>query len=130
MIKKKPYCYIAGPMRGRKNFNFDEFDAAKEEVRKLGYIPVSPPDLDRAHEGWGKYPPKGFRPRQRMAFTCIRRDFLAILEMRPSQGDAMYMLRGWDELREDGTPSLARAERQLALCLRMKIIYQEGAAAE
>lgn len=126
---RKPHCYIAGPMRGYKHYNFDAFDAAKEEVRKLGYIPLSPPDLDRAHEGWGKYPPKNFIARPRMTFQCIRRDIIAILEMVPSRGDAIYMMKGWDIYR-DGIPSLARAEKQLCECLKLKVLYQKGAATE
>ena len=44
MAKK---VYIAGPMRGRKLFNFPAFDAAKKEIGDMGCIALSPADLDR-----------------------------------------------------------------------------------
>jgi len=40
--------YIAGPMRGYKYYNFPAFDAAAERLRRLGFEPVSPADMDRA----------------------------------------------------------------------------------
>lgn len=40
--------YIAGPMRGYKYYNFPAFDAAAERLRRLGFDPVSPADMDRA----------------------------------------------------------------------------------
>ncbi len=40
--------YIAGPMRGHKYYNFPAFDAAAERLRRLGFEPVSPADMDRA----------------------------------------------------------------------------------
>jgi hypothetical protein len=39
--------YIAGPMRGYKHYNFPAFDAAAERLRRLGFEPVSPADMDR-----------------------------------------------------------------------------------
>ncbi len=40
--------YIAGPMRGYKYYNFPAFDAAAERLRRLGFEPVNPADMDRA----------------------------------------------------------------------------------
>lgn len=127
--KQKPKCYISGPMRNHEDFkykhlNFDAFDTAKEEVRRMGYIPISPADLDRVHEGWGKYPPVGYKSRPRAVFECLRRDVLAILELVPSRGDAMYLMRGWENSRG------VRPEYALAICLSLKIMYQEGAKEE
>ena len=39
--------YIAGPMRGIKDFNFPAFDAARDLAKSLGYDPISPADIDR-----------------------------------------------------------------------------------
>lgn len=40
--------YIAGPMTGIDNYNFPAFDAARDQLKSLGYEPVSPADIDRA----------------------------------------------------------------------------------
>ena len=40
-------CYIAGPMRNIKLFNFPAFDVAADMLRRDGYEPVSPADIDR-----------------------------------------------------------------------------------
>ncbi|MHB1850453.1 MAG: DUF4406 domain-containing protein, partial [Acidimicrobiales bacterium] len=40
--------YIAGPMRGVKDWNFPAFDAARDLLVAAGWEVVSPADLDRA----------------------------------------------------------------------------------
>ena len=39
--------YLAGRMRGVQFYNFPAFDRARDELRALGYDPVSPADMDR-----------------------------------------------------------------------------------
>jgi hypothetical protein len=46
MAKK---VYIAGPMRGRKLYNFPEFDRVGGILKSRGYEVFSPADLDRQH---------------------------------------------------------------------------------
>ena len=41
--------YIAGPMTGIDKYNFPAFDAAAQDLRDMGFHPVSPADIDRAH---------------------------------------------------------------------------------
>jgi Domain of unknown function (DUF4406) len=43
--------YIAGPMRGIKDFNFPAFDAAAAELRALGHEVFNPTERDRAVHG-------------------------------------------------------------------------------
>lgn len=44
----QPYCYISGPMRGKPDFNYPAFDAARNDMLALGYNVISPADIDRA----------------------------------------------------------------------------------
>lgn len=48
MARKKIKVYIAGPMTGYNNFNFDAFNEAAEELRSLGYLVVNPTE---SHDG-------------------------------------------------------------------------------
>jgi nucleoside 2-deoxyribosyltransferase len=111
----KPKVYIAGPMRGYKNFNFDAFDAARAEVSALGYHPISPADMDRLYEGWGKYPPADFVPTKEDRIRFMRRDLAAIEE-----SDAIYLLEGF----EDSTGALD--EMTHADFIGLELIYQEN----
>lgn len=78
-------AYLAGPMRGFHKFNFPAFDAAAEEIRKLGWEVISPADIDREN---------GFDPEddeEPDLLPIIKRDVKAILEC-----DAIIMLPGWE----------------------------------
>lgn len=39
--------YVIGPMPSVPYFNFPAFDKAAAELRKRGYLPLSPADIDR-----------------------------------------------------------------------------------
>ena len=43
--------YLAGPMRGIKDFNFPAFDVAAAKLRAAGYEVFSPADHDRSVHG-------------------------------------------------------------------------------
>ena len=82
--------YIAGPMRGKKNFGFDRFDLFRDILAHLGHEVVSPADLDREEEDWGKYPPDDF-----VATPALRRKFmLRDLKAIADGCDALFMLDG------------------------------------
>lgn len=88
--------YIAGPMTGYDSYNFPAFDAARDQVRALGHIPVSPADLDRAI-GFDPADPRAVRDiRIDKDFTrsAIIRDVNAILDC-----DALVVLPGWEKSR-------------------------------
>src|SRR5437870_2742316 len=78
--------YIAGPMRGRPDWNFAAFDAAAERWRAAGYQPFSPAAVDRAL-GYSEVhgcPPEQLRHVIQMDLACV----LA--------ADAVALLPGWE----------------------------------
>ena len=104
--------YIAGPMRGYENFNFDKFDETAEFLKELGHIPISPAEMDRFYEGWGKYPPEDFVATKEDEKRYITRDLEAILTCH-----GIYLLPGW-ELSKG-----ASLEHALAVFLDLNIYY-------
>lgn len=100
--------YIAGPMRGKPRFNFDEFDAAAKLLKGAGHEPVNPADLDRAC---------GFDPdRDAHLVTrgfiqdCMRRDLHALTEC-----DAIMVLPGWDQ--SVGAKLEVATARSMGMCV-------------
>ena len=88
----KKVVYLAGPMRGYKDYNFPAFDRAERILRNKGYHPVSPAAMDRLFEGWGAAPPEGiaFTPQDCKRF--ILRDLVALMDC-----DAICCLPGWQD---------------------------------
>lgn len=115
--------YITGPMRGVPYFNFPAFDAAKEKLERLGYIAVSPADIDRefgfdamalpADTDWREIPDElDLR-------VIVARDIEALLGC-----EAVYALPNSD------TSSGAKAELAVADWLGMyRVSLDEGADA-
>lgn len=108
-IKSKIKIYIAGPMRGIKNFNRDAFDEAEMNLLKKGvYETVNPVSLDEesgltdaelvSHDGLRK---------------IMHRDLTELLGC-----NAIYMLKGWEK--SEGS----RVEHGLATMVGMYIQYQ------
>ena len=76
--------YIAGPMSGRPNLNWDAFDRKEEELKHAGWDVVNPAAMDRETgldpEGMGEYDYE----------DAARRDIEALREC-----DAIYMMAGF-----------------------------------
>lgn len=73
------YAYLAGPMTGYPNFNYDAFDAAAKQLRALGLTVFNPTETsggDQSHP---------------YAYYC-RKDSLAVLDV-----DCVIVLPGWEE---------------------------------
>ena len=110
--------YIAGPMRGKKWFNFPDFDWAKESLERAGWEVISPADLDREigfdvaslppDTDWSDVSKLGFDLK-----AAIQRDVAAILNC-----DAIFMLHGWSESRG------AKAEKAVAEWLGLMVFNQ------
>ena len=110
--------YLAGPMTGIKNFNFEAFNQAAYTLRKQGHIVFNPAEHDGEKYGEDIFnnptgDPKvlaelGFSLDEALAadtqFICLKADTIA-------------MLPGWENSKG------ARAEHALAFALGRKIIY-------
>ncbi len=108
--------YIAGPMRGYKDFNFPAFDAAKKLGESLGHEVTSPADMDREHDGFegiGKDGVSGDFIGSTLE-RCVRRDCEAVIN-----NDAIALLPGW----ENSTG--AKAEHAIAMWLGRTILSAE-----
>lgn len=81
--------YIAGPMTGRPNYNFDAFFAAEERLRREGYKVLNPAKI-------------GLLPEYEMYWPINK----AMID----GADTIYMLNGWLD-----SPG-ARREFEYAVC--------------
>jgi hypothetical protein len=95
------YCYIAGKIGGLEEAVYQHyFETAKEEVRKLGLIPISPLDFAHDHERtWEAY---------------MKEDLTEMMKC-----GHVYALRNWRH-----SPG-ATIEIKLALDLGINIIHQK-----
>lgn len=107
--------YLAGPMRGIVNYNFDTFDEVANALRAEGHTVFNPADIDRENgfdphqlprsHDWSKLP-EGMEIRD-----IVRRDLKALLEC-----DAIWLLPGWSFSRG------AQAEFAVASWLGLEIM--------
>ena len=101
--------YIAGPMRGKPDFNRDSFYKAEKKLNKLSCYDTYNParadsELDMSDEELVSK--RGLR-------AVMKRDLNALLDC-----DIIYMLRGWEK--SEG----ATIEHRLAAMLSMTILYE------
>lgn len=103
--------YIAGPMRGYQNHNFDAFYKAEEKWENNSMIEkiYNPARMDE-DEG---FDPAAAEDSKEHLRSCMKRDLNAILNC-----NAMVMLHGWEH--SEG----ARVEHALATYLGMPIFYE------
>lgn len=114
--------YIAGPMTGYKNFNFDAFFTAEHTLKKQGWEVFNPANKDAEAgvvdgAGWDKGDDQalmasGWDFKEAFLWDCSK-----VIE-----SDAIYMLKGWEK------SSGARAEHAVAIAIQArypeyKIIY-------
>jgi hypothetical protein len=89
----RPCAYLAGPMRGYKDFNFPAFHAAAKHLREVvGWDVISPAEIDLA---------KGFDPTAGVFtlddwYSAMRTDIAILLEPRV---DRIVFLPGWGDSR-------------------------------
>lgn len=88
MTRMKPTCYIAGPMRGKPDFNRAAFNAAAKLLAEAGWHPINPVEIERV-------------------LPCVREDgtldgvrlsdLLHAERAFVDRADAIYLLDGWWE---------------------------------
>jgi hypothetical protein len=110
--------YVAGPMRGIKDFNFPAFHRATFLLRALGHSVFNPAERDEDVHGkeimktetgdLGEAVQKGF---------SLREAFAADMKYIALEADAVFMLRGWAQSKG------AKAEVALAEALELKIFH-------
>lgn len=92
--------YIAGPMTGLPNLNFEAFHTAARVLRAEGHDVVNPAEINAdPSAGW---------------LECMRKDICAL-----STCDAIYLLQGWENSRG------ARLEARIAEGLGFQVIFAE-----
>ena len=105
--------YIAGPMRGIKQFNFPAFRAAAKFLRSIGRIVVSPAEHDE-EAGFDFSQCDGTEDLAALGFDlkeALMWDLRAVAKC-----DAIFLLPGWDNSKG------AKAELALAEALGKDVI--------
>lgn len=80
--------YIAGPMRGYPNYNFDMFAQARDWLRQGGLNAVCPAELDLC---------EGFNPSTTMPSVDIASAFSRDIYELMDKCDSILMLPGWEK---------------------------------
>lgn len=122
----RPVAYISGPMRGKPQYNFPEFDRVRDQFALIGYMSVSPADIDRENgidlstpeAASGEYPDEGGHAGT--LDEIQQRDVSILMAMQAKRGDAIVMLDGWE--RSKG----ATAEFFLARWRGLKLLDERG----
>lgn len=98
--------YIAGPMRGYKDFNFPAFDRLRDDLIIDGIDVISPADIDRV---------SGTASKLQEPSTYIIRDMYALILLASLDGSVVF-LPGWTE--SMGAQAEYRLARWLGLTCR------------
>ena len=83
----KPTIYIAGPMRGRPDFNRAAFNAAAERLAARGWHPINPVDIERIYPCVDK---------NGKVYRGLLIDLMDIELSFVARASAIYLLDGWE----------------------------------
>ena len=109
-------------MRGYPRFNFKAFhDTHAQLLDTEEWTVISPAQMDCVLEGWCEYPPDDYECTPEDGIRFIRRDIDVLLSFKAERGDAIYMLKGWQESKG------ACVEIALARYLGLAVLYAPGA---
>lgn len=109
--------YIAGPMRGRREFNFPAFDRAADRLEAQGWWVFNPAERDRK-AGFSEVGLTGNEPLHELSNFSHREAMADDTSFICMFADAIYMLDGWQSSKG------AVAELALALALGLDILYE------
>lgn len=110
----KMTIYIAGPMRGKKFYNFDEFLDAEDRLRaEWNVANPARAEMDRGFDPYSMPADTNWHSCPADIDQIIARDIQMILD-----SDAIYLLDGWEKSKG------ARAESALAEWLGLEIYFQ------
>lgn len=108
--------YVAGPMRGIKDFNFPAFDACADWIREFGYEVFNPADRDREKHGDDVNKSATGDLADIVSTGFSLRDALgADLAWIAAEADAVCVLPGWENSKG------AQAEVALARALGLEV---------
>jgi len=110
----RPHVYIAGPMLGVPNLNFESFQEAAKRWREWGYTVHSPAEED-VKAGVTMDQAEIARMYNEGDTPWIDRDIALIRSLRKQRGDRLAVLPGWR--RSNG----ALAEVALARWMRLPV---------
>lgn len=106
--------YLAGKMRGKRDFNFPAFFKAARKLREQGHEVFNPAEADIEKYGSLKKIAKAYKKnKQTVMRDVIRKDLIWIIK----NAEAIAILPGWK-----GSKGVA-AEKALAKFLGIKLIY-------
>lgn len=108
-MNMKKYCYICIPIAGREDDVFERAELAKRQIEKLGYIPVSPLDLNKIVEK-----ELSNHTELQMIAWYMGRD----IDMIIRDCDAIYCCEGWEYSKG------CNVEHECAKQYNRDIIYQ------
>jgi len=109
--------YIAGPMRGIRDFNFHQFHAAATALRQLGHTVFNPAERDEKEYGAdvSKSATGDLADAEARGFS-LRRALAADTAWICEHADAIALLPGWMDSKG------AKAELALAQALGLEVI--------
>mgnify|MGYP001194661752 CR=1 FL=1 len=122
MMDKKT-IYVAGPMRGYPNWNYDSFNAAEKVLSTLGWRVINPANLDANYEETADLDstPESFDPNDsNKDHEVIRKIMKRDCDVICDECDAIYLLTGWEKSKG------ALCEKWLCECLGVDVYYESG----
>lgn len=117
---RNPTIYVAGPMRGYENWNYEAFDRQAKALEEVGWKVINPGEMDREYsQELVDTTPFDFDPNlnyhdQEFLRKVLARDMNFIC----NECTAIYMMRGWEKSKG------AKAEWTLAKALGLDIFYE------
>ena len=116
----KNSIYIAGPMRGYPNFNFEAFHTAEEQFKQRGWDVFNPARKDEEQYGkdFNDNNPDGDLDQAIAEGFSMRVALFQDTKFICNHATHIFMLRGWEN------SAGARAEHSLAVALGHEILYQ------